>query len=97
MLKLLSVRLNLEQIQRLLLIPSSSDPFVTFIFSDLSHTSKAAFGLNNAGMIPRQSGCDERDKQDEMPRLDLGMIVGISDLCRASLTLKLCLIDTERH
>jgi hypothetical protein len=33
--------------------------------------------------IPRQSGCDERVIQDEMPRLDLGLIVAISGFCNA--------------
>jgi hypothetical protein len=33
--------------------------------------------------IQRQSGCDERDNQDEKARLDFGMIVAISVLCNA--------------
>jgi hypothetical protein len=33
--------------------------------------------------IQRQSGCDERDNQDEIARLDFGMIVAISGFCNA--------------
>ena len=33
--------------------------------------------------IQRQSGCDERVNQDEIARLDFGMIVAISDFCNA--------------
>jgi hypothetical protein len=33
--------------------------------------------------IPRQSGCDERDNQDEIARLDFGMIVAIFGFCNA--------------
>ena len=33
--------------------------------------------------IQRQSGCDERDNQDEKARLDFVMIVSISVLCNA--------------
>jgi hypothetical protein len=33
--------------------------------------------------IQRQSGCDERDNQDEIARLDFGMIVAIFGFCNA--------------
>ena len=33
--------------------------------------------------IQRQSGCDERDNQDEIARLDYGMIVAIFGFCNA--------------
>ncbi len=33
--------------------------------------------------IPRQSGCDKRVNQDEIARLDFGMIVAISGFCNA--------------
>jgi outer membrane protein OmpA-like peptidoglycan-associated protein len=36
-----------------------------------------------ARFIQRQSGCDERDNQDEIARLDFGMIVAISGFCNA--------------
>ena len=38
---------------------------------------------NKFSPIQRQSGCDERDNQDEKARLDFGMIVAISVLCNA--------------
>jgi len=34
-------------------------------------------------LIARQSGCDERDNQDEIARLDFGMIVAIFGFCNA--------------
>jgi hypothetical protein len=34
-------------------------------------------------VIQRQSGCDERDNQDEIARLDFGMIVAIFGFCNA--------------
>jgi hypothetical protein len=37
--------------------------------------------LNKA--IARQSGCDERVNQDEIARLDFGMIVAIFGFCNA--------------
>jgi hypothetical protein len=33
--------------------------------------------------IARQSGCDERVNQDEIARLDFGMIVAIFGFCNA--------------
>jgi hypothetical protein len=33
--------------------------------------------------IQRQSGCDERDNQDEIARLNFGMIVAIFGFCNA--------------
>ena len=47
--------------------------------------------------IPLQLGCDERVNQDEKARLDFVMIVAISELCNACLTLGLRLIDAERQ
>jgi hypothetical protein len=41
-------------------------------------------GIRNSGIdIQRQSGCDERDNQDEIARLDFGMIVAIFGFCNA--------------
>jgi hypothetical protein len=37
----------------------------------------------DATRIQRQSGCDERDNQDENARLDFGMIVAIFGFCNA--------------
>jgi formylglycine-generating enzyme required for sulfatase activity len=37
----------------------------------------------DATRIQRQSGCDERDNQDEIARLDFGMIVAIFGFCNA--------------
>jgi hypothetical protein len=34
-------------------------------------------------VIARQSGCDERVNQDEIARLDFGMIVAIFGFCNA--------------
>ena len=48
-------------------------------------------------IIQRQSGCDERVNQYEKARLDFVMIVGISVLCNAGLTLEVRLIDAERQ
>ena len=36
-----------------------------------------------ARFIQRQSGCDERDNQDEIARLNFGMIVAIFGFCNA--------------
>jgi hypothetical protein len=43
----------------------------------------SALGVPPDPGIPRQSGCDERDNQDEMARLDFGMIVAVFRFCNA--------------
>jgi hypothetical protein len=40
-------------------------------------------GLVMTCCIARQSGCDERVNQDEIARLDFGMIVAIFGFCNA--------------
>jgi hypothetical protein len=48
-----------------------------------TNTRQSSQKNSGAQTTVTQSGCDERVIQDEMPRLDLGLIVAISGFCNA--------------